>query len=61
LVCASPLTFGIIGILAARLFFAQGVAMKKAGRSLFTYSLAYLFVIFLAFVGDHSLRLMGII
>jgi protoheme IX farnesyltransferase len=47
--------------LAARLFFAQGVAMKKAGRSLFTYSLAYLFVIFLAFVGDHSLRLMGII
>ena len=47
--------------LAARLYLAQGVAMKKAGRSLFTYSLAYLFVIFLAFVGDHSLRLMGII
>ena len=45
--------------LAVRLFLADGVAMKKLGRRLFTYSLGYLFVIFLAFVGDHALTLWG--
>jgi protoheme IX farnesyltransferase len=35
------------------------VAMKRAGRRLFTYSLSYLFVIFLAFVIDHVVFLMG--
>ncbi len=34
-------------------------AMRKAGRSLFTYSLSYLFVIFLALIVDHAARLMG--
>ena len=34
---------------------------KKLGRKLFTYSSAYLFVIFLAFILDHALRLGGLI
>jgi heme O synthase-like polyprenyltransferase len=34
--------------------------MKKLGRKLFTYSSAYLFVIFLAFILDHALRLGGV-
>jgi protoheme IX farnesyltransferase len=33
--------------------------MKKAGRSLFTYSLSYLFVIFLALITDHVAGQMG--
>ncbi|HVW93579.1 MAG TPA: heme o synthase [Devosia sp.] len=47
-------------VLAVRLFRADGVAMKKLGRRLFTYSSAYLFVIFLAFILDHALRLGGL-
>ena len=47
-------------VLAARLFLAEGVEMKKLGRKLFTYSSAYLFVIFLAFILDHGLRLGGV-
>ena len=48
--------------LAARLFATtESLPMRKAGRQLFTYSLAYLFVIFLAFVADHALHLVGIL
>jgi len=46
-------------VLAARLFFADGVEMKKLGRRLFIYSSSYLFVIFLAFIVDHAWRLWG--
>ena len=48
-------------VVALRLFVAEGVGMKKLARKLFTYSLAYLFVIFLAFVADHALRLLGVL
>jgi protoheme IX farnesyltransferase len=37
----------------------ETVAMKKAGRALFTYSLSYLFVIFLALITDHVARALG--
>ncbi len=37
----------------------ETVAMKKAGRALFTYSLSYLFVIFLALITDHVARTLG--
>jgi len=37
----------------------ETVAMKKAGRALFTYSLSYLFVIFLALIVDHVAGIMG--
>lgn len=37
----------------------ENVAMKKAGRSLFTYSLSYLFVIFLALITDHVASMLG--
>ncbi|RYE07247.1 MAG: protoheme IX farnesyltransferase [Hyphomicrobiales bacterium] len=37
----------------------ETVAMKKLARSLFTYSLGYLFVVFLALIVDHAARLMG--
>ena len=47
--------------LAVRLSLVDGLEMKKRGRSLFTYSLAYMFVIFLAFVLDHALHLLGVI
>jgi len=33
--------------------------MKKAGRSLFTYSLSYLAAIFCALLADHAARMMG--
>jgi protoheme IX farnesyltransferase len=46
--------------LAAKLFRTRDdVTMKRTGRSLFTYSLSYLFVIFLAFITDHVATLMG--
>jgi protoheme IX farnesyltransferase len=48
-------------VLAVRLLPTEGVEMKKLGRKLFTYSSAYLFVIFLAFILDHGLRLGGIV
>ena len=47
--------------LAIRVAGADGVEMKKRARSLFTYSLAYMFVIFLAFVLDHGLHLVGVV
>ena len=37
----------------------DNVAMKRAGRSLFTYSLSYLAVIFLALMTDHFARVLG--
>jgi heme o synthase len=46
-------------VLSVRLYLAEAVEMKKLGRRLFTYSSAYLFVIFLAFILDHGLRLAG--
>jgi len=48
-------------VLAVRLLPSTGVAMKKLGRSLFTYSSAYLFVIFLALILDRGLRLAGVV
>jgi protoheme IX farnesyltransferase len=48
-------------VLAVRLYPTTGVEMKKLARQLFTYSLSYMFVIFLAFILDHSLRLGGFI
>jgi protoheme IX farnesyltransferase len=33
--------------------------MRRAARSLFTYSLSYLFLIFLALVTDHFARVLG--
>jgi len=33
--------------------------MKKVARALFTYSLSYLFVIFLALMTDHVGQLLG--
>lgn len=45
---------------AWRLFTAAaGAPMRKAARSLFSYSLSYLFVIFLALLADHVLLQMG--
>jgi protoheme IX farnesyltransferase len=47
-------------LLAWRLFRAPSEsAMKKVARSLFTYSLSYLFLIFLAFLTDRVVMLMG--
>ena len=49
-------------VLAGRLFVTtESLPMRKAGRQLFAYSLGYLFVIFLAFVADHALHLVGIL
>ena len=46
--------------LALRLFrTTDDKAMRKAGRSLFTYSLSYLFVIFLALIIDRAGSLLG--
>ena len=39
-------------ILAWRLLRAEGIAMKRAGRALFTYSLSYLFIIFLVLLTE---------
>jgi protoheme IX farnesyltransferase len=47
--------------LAWRLFRTRDdKAMRKAGRSLFTYSLSYLFVIFLAFITDLAVTMLGV-
>jgi len=47
--------------LAWRLFRTrEDVAMRKAARSLFAYSLSYLFIIFLAFVTDHLGQIIGV-
>lgn len=46
--------------LAVRLFrTTDSKSMKKAGRTLFTYSLSYLFLIFSALIVDHVARLAG--
>ena len=46
--------------LALRLFrTTDDKAMRKAGRSLFTYSLSYLFVIFLALIIDRAGSMLG--
>lgn len=46
--------------LAVRLFnTVETKAMKKAGRSLFTYSLSYLFLVFFALIVDHVAQLLG--
>lgn len=46
--------------LALKLFRAAGdLPTRKAGRTLFTYSLSYLFLIFLAFIVDHVARGLG--
>ena len=34
-------------------------AMRKAGRTLFTYSLSYLFIIFLALISDRATSMLG--
>jgi protoheme IX farnesyltransferase len=48
--------------LAWRLFRTRDdKTMRKAGRSLFTYSLSYLFVVFLALIVDHAVRLLGLL
>ena len=46
--------------LAWRLFRSgDAVPMKKQARALFTYSLSYLFVIFLALMVDHAVQVLG--
>ena len=45
--------------LAWRVYRAKGTAMKKAGRALFTYSLSYLFIIFLALMLDSVASRLG--
>jgi heme o synthase len=46
--------------LAVKLFRAhEDKAMRKAGRTLFTYSLSYLFIIFLALITDRVSSLLG--
>ena len=46
--------------LALKLFRTrENVAMRKAGRALFTYSLSYLFLIFFAFITDHVASALG--
>jgi protoheme IX farnesyltransferase len=55
---------GVTGIgflwLAWRLFRTiDDKAMRKAGRVLFTYSLSYLFIIFLALISDRAASMLG--
>lgn len=45
----------IFSVLAIRLRFAEGVEMKRRARVLFTYSLSYLFVLFVALLADVGL------
>ena len=45
--------------LAVRLYRAQATSMKRIARSLFTYSLSYLAVIFFALMTDHVAQLIG--
>jgi heme o synthase len=46
-------------VLAVRLFFAEGTPMKKIARSLFSYSLSYLALVFAALLLDSWLLHMG--
>ncbi|MBN9316947.1 MAG: heme o synthase [Devosia sp.] len=50
---------GFVWLAWALLRTSETVAMKKAGRALFTYSLSYLALIFLALLADHAVRLLG--
>jgi protoheme IX farnesyltransferase len=48
--------------LAAKLFRTRDdKAMRKAGRALFTYSLSYLALIFVAFLADHAVTTLGLL
>ena len=48
--------------LAAKLFRTrEDKAMRKAGRALFTYSLSYLALIFVAFLADHAVTTLGLL
>jgi protoheme IX farnesyltransferase len=59
MVAASGTGLGFLW-LAWRLFrTGDDKAMRKAGRSLFTYSLSYLFVIFLALITDRAGSMLG--
>jgi protoheme IX farnesyltransferase len=56
----AALTGASFVFLAARLYAtAEAGAMKKVARSLFTYSLSYLFMIFLALITDRVAQLIG--
>ena len=56
---------GLLGVgflaLAVQLLRTTGVAMKKAARTLFGYSLSYLFVLFLALLADRLLLTLGVL
>ncbi len=45
----------VFSVLAVRLRFSEGVEMKRRARVLFTYSLLYLFVLFVALLADVGL------
>ena len=45
--------------LAVKLWRRNGTEMRRTARSLFAYSLSYLFLIFLALLVDHVLALLG--
>jgi protoheme IX farnesyltransferase len=64
------LVYGTVAAIAggAFLWFAwqlfrttDATAMKRAARSLFTYSLSYLFVVFLGFLADRGASLLGLV
>jgi len=52
-------TGGSFLVLALKLLPAEGAAMRRAARTLFTYSLSYLFVLFLALLTDAMLMRAG--
>lgn len=56
---ATATGLGFIWLAVKLLRAPAGAGMKRAARRLFTYSLSYLFVIFFAFVVDHTLVLAG--
>ncbi|GGA56252.1 heme o synthase [Pelagibacterium lentulum] len=45
----------VFSVLAVRLRFSQGAEMKRRARVVFTYSLSYLFVLFVALLADVGL------
>jgi protoheme IX farnesyltransferase len=56
----AAVTGGAFLMIAGRLYLSgDALGMKKTARSLFTYSLSYLFVIFLALLADHVAHLAG--
>lgn len=58
---AAATGFGFI-FLALRLLRApDGVDMRKAARKLFTFSLSYLFVLFMALLADHVVISLGVL